>query len=305
MHRPQRAARDDQHHDARRAGARRRHPGGRCDGGGGEHQPQPAHGQGARAGDSRRRAADRGAGVRLDARDLHRVPADVLPRRRRALPVRAARRSRRLRDARVVLLVADDRPDAGEISPGSTRARQSGAVAEPVRASPAGVRTRLPARPRRLRLAARARPSTAALVFIPLFLAVCVSSAALVPWVGQDFFPATDSGQFILHLRAKTGTRIEETARLCDEVEAFIRRTIPARETDHVLDNIGLPDSPMNFMHSTSGAIGAGDADIMVSLTAGASADGRLHSRAARDAAARVSRRRCSTSCPPTSSPRC
>jgi multidrug efflux pump subunit AcrB len=104
-------------------------------------------------------------------------------------------------------------------------------------------------------------------VFIPSFLIVCGSAAGLVPWVGQDFFPATDSGQFILHVRAKTGTRIEETARLCDGVEAFIRSTIPAHETDHILDNIGLPGSPMNFMHSTSGAIGAGDADIMVSLT--------------------------------------
>ena len=84
----------------------------------------------------------------------------------------------------------------------------------------------------------------------------------------EDFFPATDSGQFILHLRAKTGTRIEETARLCDEVESFIRRAIPAHETDHILDNIGLPGSPMNFMHLASGAIGAGDADIMVSLAA-------------------------------------
>ena len=107
------------------------------------------------------------------------------------------------------------------------------------------------------------------LVFVPVFLVVCASSGLLVPWVGQDFFPSTDSGQFILHARAKTGTRIEETARLCDGVEAFIRRTIPGRELDHVLDNIGLPSSPMNFMHSTSGAIGAGDADIMVSLNAG------------------------------------
>jgi multidrug efflux pump subunit AcrB len=104
-------------------------------------------------------------------------------------------------------------------------------------------------------------------VFIPAFLILCGSAAALVPWVGQDFFPATDSGQLILHVRAKTGTRIEETARLCDGVEAFIRSAIPSRETDHILDNIGLPGSPMNFMHSTSGAIGAGDADIMVSLT--------------------------------------
>ncbi|MCU1385760.1 MAG: acriflavin resistance protein [Acidobacteria bacterium] len=106
-------------------------------------------------------------------------------------------------------------------------------------------------------------------VFIPAFLALCLSAALLVPFVGQDFFPSTDSGQFILHVRAKTGTRIEETARLCDGVEALIRRAIPARETDHILDNIGLPGSPMNFMHSTSGAIGAGDADIMVSLTPG------------------------------------
>jgi multidrug efflux pump subunit AcrB len=107
------------------------------------------------------------------------------------------------------------------------------------------------------------------LIFVPLFLLACASSAVLVPWVGQDFFPATDSGQFILHARARTGTRIEETARLCDAIEAFIRRTIPAPEVEHVLDNIGLPSSPMNFMHSTSGAIGSGDADIMVSLRAG------------------------------------
>ncbi len=106
-------------------------------------------------------------------------------------------------------------------------------------------------------------------VFIPAFLLICLSSASLVPWIGQDFFPATDSGQFILHVRAKTGTRIEETARLCEDVESFMRRTIPAGQIEHLLDNIGLPNSPMNFMHSTSGAIGAADADLMVSLSPG------------------------------------
>jgi multidrug efflux pump subunit AcrB len=106
-------------------------------------------------------------------------------------------------------------------------------------------------------------------VFIPAFLFVCLSSALLIPWIGQDFFPATDSGQFILHVRAKTGTRIEETARLCEDVESFMRRTIPAGQIEHLLDNIGLPNSPMNFMHSTSGAIGAADADLMVSLSPG------------------------------------
>jgi multidrug efflux pump subunit AcrB len=104
------------------------------------------------------------------------------------------------------------------------------------------------------------------LVFVPAFLLTCAAFFLLVPWLGQDFFPNTDSGQFILHLRAKSGTRIEETAKLCDLVEGSIRREIPERETDNILDTIGLPYSIINFMHSTSGLIGAGDADILVSL---------------------------------------
>jgi multidrug efflux pump subunit AcrB len=104
------------------------------------------------------------------------------------------------------------------------------------------------------------------LIFIPVFLLACLAAFLLVPWLGQDFFPSTDSGQFILHVRAKTGTRIEETARLVDLVEDFIRRRIPPEELDSILDNIGLPISTINWMHSTSGVIGAADADIFVSL---------------------------------------
>jgi multidrug efflux pump subunit AcrB len=102
--------------------------------------------------------------------------------------------------------------------------------------------------------------------FIPTFFLTCAAAFLLVPWLGQDFFPNTDNGQFILHLRAKSGTRIEETAKLCDLVEGSIRREIPEREMDNILDNVGLPYSTINFMHSTSGLIGAGDADILVSL---------------------------------------
>jgi multidrug efflux pump subunit AcrB len=102
--------------------------------------------------------------------------------------------------------------------------------------------------------------------FIGAFLVACVSAFLLVSWLGQDFFPSSDSGQFLLHLRAKSGTRIEETARLVDLVEASIRRHVPPAETDNILDNIGLPYSGINFMHATSGLIGAGDADILVSL---------------------------------------
>ena len=103
-------------------------------------------------------------------------------------------------------------------------------------------------------------------VFIPGFLACCLALFALGPWLGQDFFPNTDSGQFILHMRAKTGTRIEETARLADQVEAAMRRVIPARELDTIVDNIGLPYSGMNLTHTATGVIGPADADIMVSL---------------------------------------
>src|SRR5437660_7455764 len=106
-------------------------------------------------------------------------------------------------------------------------------------------------------------------VFLPLFLVTCLSAASLVPRLGENFFPDTDSGQFTLHLRAQTGTRIEETARLTDLVEAAIRREIPAGDMDVIIDNIGLPYSTINWMHSSSGVIGAADADILVSLKAG------------------------------------
>jgi multidrug efflux pump subunit AcrB len=106
-------------------------------------------------------------------------------------------------------------------------------------------------------------------LFVPAFLLTCIAVFLLVPWLGQDFFPTSDNGQFILHLRAKSGTRIEETAKLCDLVEGTVRREIPEHEVDNILDNIGLPYSTINFMHSTSGLIGAGDADILVSLKQG------------------------------------
>jgi multidrug efflux pump subunit AcrB len=103
-------------------------------------------------------------------------------------------------------------------------------------------------------------------IFIPAFLGACLLAFLLVPWLGQNFFPASDNGQFILHMRTKSGMRIEETARLADLVEGSIRKQVPSQEMDNILDNIGLPYSSINYMHSTSGLTGAGDADIMVSL---------------------------------------
>jgi multidrug efflux pump subunit AcrB len=104
-------------------------------------------------------------------------------------------------------------------------------------------------------------------LFVPLFLLACLSSSLLYPWIGQDFFPASDAGQFKLHMRTKTGTRIEETARICDLVERSIRRQIPPDQLLNILDEIGLPYSSINTIYSTSAPVGTADADIMVSLT--------------------------------------
>ncbi len=105
--------------------------------------------------------------------------------------------------------------------------------------------------------------------FAVLFLSFCALSWGLLPFLGQDFFPAVDAGTFRLHVRAHTGTRIEETARLVDAVEASIRRQIPAHEVGGILDNIGLPISGINLSYSDSGVMGPGDGDILVSLRGG------------------------------------
>ena len=104
--------------------------------------------------------------------------------------------------------------------------------------------------------------------FALVFFAACLTSFVLVRWVGEDFFPAVDSGQFKLHLRAPTGTRIEETAALCDRVQTAIRSVIPSKEIVSVIDNIGLPYSGINLSYTNSAPIGSSDADILVTLSA-------------------------------------
>lgn len=103
-------------------------------------------------------------------------------------------------------------------------------------------------------------------VFTACFLLGCLASFALLPWLGEDFFPAVDSGQMRLHVRARTGTRIEETAKLCDVVENAIRDIIPSSELENILDNIGLPYSSINTSYANNGTIGPADADVMLTL---------------------------------------
>src|SRR6266498_4030076 len=107
------------------------------------------------------------------------------------------------------------------------------------------------------------------LLFAALFLAFCVCSWLLVPFLGQDFFPSVDAGTFRLHVRAHTGTRLEETEVLVDHVEESIRREIPAKELQGIIDNLGIPISGINLSYNDSGTAGPADADIMVSLNTG------------------------------------
>ena len=104
------------------------------------------------------------------------------------------------------------------------------------------------------------------ILFASGFLAFCVLSTLLVFVLGRDFFPTVDAGQIRLHFRARTGLRIEETARLADQVDGVIRQTIPQKELETVLDNIGVPYSGINLSYSNAGTFGTADAEILVQL---------------------------------------
>ncbi len=103
-------------------------------------------------------------------------------------------------------------------------------------------------------------------LFAGVFLAFCVLSLGWVFVLGEDFFPSVDAGLIRLHVRARAGLRVEEPARLCAEIEAFLRQDLPPGEIATVLDNIGLPNSGINLSYSNSGVIGTSDAEILVGL---------------------------------------
>ncbi|MFL6706565.1 MAG: efflux RND transporter permease subunit, partial [Paraburkholderia graminis] len=105
--------------------------------------------------------------------------------------------------------------------------------------------------------------------FGSIFLGFCVVSMGLAFVLGEDFFPSVDAGNIRLHMRAPTGTRIEETARLADEVEKVIREVVPANELGTILDNLGLPYSGINLSYSNAGTIGTLDGEIQIALKEG------------------------------------
>ena len=111
-------------------------------------------------------------------------------------------------------------------------------------------------------------------VLIGFFAVAVALSFCLMPFLGRNFFPAVDSDQIKLHIRAQTGTRIEDSAALVGRIKAMIRqRIIPPAHLDTIVDNVGLPVSGINLAYGNSGTISGGDADILIKLrgaTAGA-----------------------------------
>jgi multidrug efflux pump subunit AcrB len=103
-------------------------------------------------------------------------------------------------------------------------------------------------------------------LFSICFLIFCVLSSGINFFLGRDFFPSVDAGQIRLHMRARTGLRIEESAKLADQVNQVIRQTIPEKELVTILDNVGLPYSGINLTYSNNGTIGTSDGEILVQL---------------------------------------
>jgi hydrophobe/amphiphile efflux-1 (HAE1) family protein len=101
---------------------------------------------------------------------------------------------------------------------------------------------------------------------VTLVLGFAVASTFLYPFLGQNFFPSVDTGQFDMHVRTRPGTRIEETARTVDQIEQMIRQVIPANQAKMIVDNMGIPYSGINTSYNNTGTMSAADCDILVSL---------------------------------------
>ena len=104
-------------------------------------------------------------------------------------------------------------------------------------------------------------------LFVTGFLGTVLASFLLFPFLGSNFFPSVDTGQITLHVRPPVGTRIEDTTQQIADIEAEVRRIIPAREVSAVVDNLGIPPSAINQIYNNTGVIGTYDTDVYISLT--------------------------------------
>ena len=112
-----------------------------------------------------------------------------------------------------------------------------------------------------LTLALRHRPT-----FVIAFLAFVGASFALLPYLGQNFFPSVDAGQILMHVRSQVGTRLEENAHHFADIQKAIRKIIPPEQIETMTDNIGMPISGINTTYNNTGVMGPQDGDIQIKL---------------------------------------
>ena len=103
-------------------------------------------------------------------------------------------------------------------------------------------------------------------VFVTGLMAAVLASFALLPFLGSNFFPSVDSGQIVMHVRGPVGMRVEATSDLVAQAELEVRRVIPPQNVKTIVDAIGLPASGLNMAFANTGAIGASDADVFITL---------------------------------------
>lgn len=98
---------------------------------------------------------------------------------------------------------------------------------------------------------------------------IIVLAGVLFMFVGEDYFPQIDAGQMQLHVRGPAGLRIEETERLFQAVEDEVRRVVPPRDLDLMLDNIGMPAINYNLAFGDGTTVGMNDGQILITLKPG------------------------------------
>jgi multidrug efflux pump subunit AcrB len=96
--------------------------------------------------------------------------------------------------------------------------------------------------------------------------AFCLGTFVLLPFIGEDFFPSVDGGQFDLHVRAPAGTKLEETEQMFERIEAEIHKVVPPSDLDLVSDDIGLNSNQVALATGESATLTPADGDILVGL---------------------------------------
>jgi multidrug efflux pump subunit AcrB len=91
-------------------------------------------------------------------------------------------------------------------------------------------------------------------------------SFCLLPLIGMDFFPSVDAGQLKLHIITPKGERIEEAERIFQRIDGSIRKIIPAKDLEGILQNIGLPTSGINLAFGDNITMSNFDGEILISL---------------------------------------